>query len=316
LSVINMKKRLAIIGLGLMGGSLGLAVRRKQLPYSVVGYARREETRRTAIQMRVVECAFDNPQDAVACADIVVFCLPVLTIPDVMRDCMSFFSPGSIVTDVGSTKTAVISDMKRLFKGSPATFVGSHPIAGSDETGIEAARPDLYEGAMCIVTNEVYGGTKMHSKGGIAQVVKFWEDVGMCVVSMSAKEHDKTIARTSHLPHLIAAILVSAVCKGNVKNIERFCGTGFRDTTRIAGGSESIWHDIVKTNSKMVGRQLGWFQVELARVKNMIDTGDFNGVRRFLAQSREKRRTFDAGTGERGTTTVGSLRGRQVVKNA
>jgi prephenate dehydrogenase len=289
-----MKKRLAIIGLGLMGGSLGLAVRRKRLPYSVVGYARREETRRIAMKRRAVEFAFDNPRDAVAGADIVVFCLPVLTIPKLVRDCMPCFAPGCIVTDVGSTKSTLISGMKRLFKGNPAAFVGSHPIAGSDETGIESARHDLYEGAVCVVTDEVCGGKKTRASGDIAKVVRFWKGIGMDVVVMSAGEHDRTIARTSHLPHLIASVLVSTVCKANAGKIERFCGTGFRDTTRIAGGSESIWHDIVKTNSKMVGKQLGEFQKELAKVKNMIDSGDFNGVRRFLAQTREKRRSFDA----------------------
>jgi prephenate dehydrogenase len=290
-------KRIAIIGLGLMGGSLGLAIKRKRLPFQVTGYARRAETRRMALKRRIVQRVVDSPQEAVADADLVVFCLPVLTIPAVIRACVRHFPAGCIVTDVGSTKATLASELKPIFRGSRARFVGSHPIAGSDETGIEAARADLYDGALAVVADESFGMKRLAKPAidkDVATVARFWRDLGMNVIVMPAKEHDRIIARTSHLPHLVAATLVSSVCRGECDEVARFCGSGFRDTTRIAGGSEDIWHDIVKTNSEYVKKALADFAKELARVRRMIARSDFNGVRRFLAQSRERRRAVDS----------------------
>jgi cyclohexadieny/prephenate dehydrogenase len=288
-------KRLAIIGLGLMGGSLGLAVKRRKLAACVCGYARRAETRKLALKLKAVDEIFETPEAAVQNADMVVFCVPILAIPALAKACRKHFAPNCIVTDVGSTKAKLISDLKPVFANIPATFVGSHPIAGSDETGIEAARTDLYEGALAIVTGN---GQK---QAAMRKVVRFWQNIGMTVSLMNPREHDRIIARTSHLPHLVASILVSSVCKGRCDEVMRFCGTGFRDATRIAGGSEDLWHDIVKTNSAFVSGQLGEFRKVLDRVKRMIDSGDFEGLRRFLAESRERRREFDTASGKRRT---------------
>lgn len=306
-------KRIAIIGLGLMGGSLGLAVKRRGLADSVCGYARREENRRSAVKLGVVDSVFDRPEDAVRDAEMIVFCVPVLAIPELVRTCKPHLSESCVVTDVGSTKAELVSELTPLFEDIPASFVGSHPIAGSEKSGLEAARADLYEKAVVVVTAEreenllpqkshamawqaqnLSRKAGKHKKGAedenaIERVTAFWEGLGARVVVMDPAEHDRIIARTSHLPHLIAAMLVSSVHRGGGKEVSQFCGTGFRDTTRIAGGSEEIWYDIVKSNRFYVSRELHEFGKVLSRIKTMIDEGDFDGIRSFLAASREKR---------------------------
>lgn len=315
-------KKLAIIGLGLMGGSLGLAVKRRGLAESVCGYARREENRRSALKRGVVDSVFDSAEATVRDADFVVFCVPVLAIAGLASVCKAHFSNNCVVTDVGSTKANLVSELTPLFKDIPVTFVGSHPIAGSEQSGLDAARADLYEGSVVVVTAEAGGHVarcqasgvpppprlrrasrcqqgKDREENAVARVAEFWEGLGAEVVVMDPAEHDRIIARTSHLPHLIAAMLVSSVHRDGGDQIRKFCGTGFRDTTRIAGGSEEIWHDIVKSNISCVSRELDEFREVFDRVKAMIDKGDFDGVRHFLEESRRFRQGF---SGRKDTT--------------
>lgn len=322
-------KKLAIIGLGLMGGSLGLAVKQRRLAETVCGYARREENRRSALERGVVDSVFDSPEAAVRDADFVVFCVPVLAIARLASGCKAHFSSNCVVTDVGSTKANLVSELSLLFKDIPATFVGSHPIAGSERSGLDAARADLYEGSVVIVTataeesvvsgqlsvakkedierrsldGELFSNGQRTTDNGqhdaVARVAEFWEGLGAEVVVMDPVEHDRIIARTSHLPHLIAAMLVSSVHRDGGDQIKKFCGTGFRDTTRVAGGSEEIWHDIVRSNRSCVSRELDEFREVFDRVKAMIDKGDFDGLRRFLAESRRFRQGF---SGRKNTT--------------
>ncbi len=268
-----------------MGGSLGLAVKRAKLAQIVCGYARREQTRSDAIRLKAVDKVFDRPEDAARNADTVVFCLPVLAIPQLAEACRPAFSAGCVVTDVGSTKAGLTAELGRILKDSRIPFVGSHPITGSEETGLQAARANLYEGAVAVVTSlpDTPGDA-------LERVARFWQGLKMEVLVMSPEEHDNIVARTSHLPHLVAAMLVSSVLRGDSEKARKFCGPGFRDTTRIAAGSEDIWHDIVKSNRAPVARELDEFGKALERAKAMVSKGDFDALRHFLAESREKRR--------------------------
>ena len=284
-------RSVAILGLGLMGGSLGLALKRRGGGV-VRGYARRPATRRRALARGVADRVFDQPEAAVEGADIVVFCVPVLSIPALAKACLPALADRCVATDVGSTKADLVSRMARLFARSGACFVGSHPIAGSEETGIEAARADLYEGSLVIVTPDGANSRGRQGRSARMAVRRLWEGVGARVVEMPPREHDRVIARTSHLPHMVAAALVAAVCDGACRSVRRFCGTGFRDTTRIAAGSEDLWHDIVATNSPAISREIGSFQKKLANLKTLIDAADFDGVRRFLASSRQARQSL------------------------
>lgn len=283
-------KKLGIIGLGLMGGSLGLAVKRNGMAETVCGYARRKETRQGALERGAVDNAVETPQDAVKDADIAVFCVPVLAMPALLECCKPYFADSCIVTDVGSTKAELVSQAAKLFEDIPAVFVGSHPMAGSEKSGLDAATSELYDGATVIVTTETPGLAR--ESGAVDRIARFWQKLGGKVTVMSPEQHDEIIARTSHLPHLVAAALVNSVRREGGGDLREFCARGFGDTTRIAGASETIWHDIVKSNRVSVSRELAEFGKALDGLRRMVDTGDFEGVRGFLAQARRWRQEF------------------------
>jgi prephenate dehydrogenase len=281
-----MPKSLAIIGLGLMGGSLGLAAKARGVVDRVTAHARREESRRDALELGAVDAVFDSAEDAVEGADLVVVCTPVLTMPDLVRHFCGRLSAGCVVTDVGSTKAFLARELGQILADSPARFVGSHPMAGSEKTGLDVARVDLYEGARVIVTP-----ADGDDDAATRCISEFWEGIGAAVSVLSPDAHDAVIARTSHLPHLVAAALVSAIDRGD-QDLVPFCGPGFRDTTRVAEGSEAVWHDIVKTNLGSIRQEVDRFSQEIAVLKTLLDHEDMDGVRAFLANSREKRVKF------------------------
>jgi len=274
--------------LGLMGGSLALAAREKGVAREVCGYARRESTRVSAIEGGVVDRACATLEEAVAGAQLVVFCVPILATAPLVRRCSAHVAAGAVVTDVGSTKKQLMADLQGVLPRGSGTFVGSHPMAGSEETGLDAARSDLYEGSLVIVTPGD-GDVPWGASSSVKRTCSLWEALGAKVEIMRAGLHDEAVARTSHLPHLVAALLVGSVCREGVEGLCRFCGTGFHDTTRIAGGSEDVWHDIVRTNRGAVKAELDAFQKELAGLQQLLEIEDYEGVRQFLAQCRRKR---------------------------
>lgn len=287
--------RVAIIGLGLMGGSLGLALKRRKGVF-VSAYARRAATRRQALRKGVVDETWDTPLAAVKGADIVVFCTPILSIPDLLRECRPALKPGCLVTDVGSTKAHLTQTIVRLMRNCPACFIGSHPMAGSEKTGLVVARADLYEGATVAITP--LRGTRNHR--AVAQLAWFWRAVGGRAVVLDPSAHDRLVARTSHLPHLVAALLVRSIGRNRPAHFEAFCGPGLRDTTRIASGSPEMWHDIVKTNCRAIGAELRELRRATDDLAKRVAKGDFEAVYAILAESRELRRRWMMTTGDRG----------------
>ena len=281
-------KRVGIVGLGLMGASLGMALKRRGMADAVWGSARRAETRQLAVERGVVDRAFERPEEAVSGAELAVFCLPVLAIPETVARCRPFLSGDCIVTDVGSTKAQLANAVSSSLRGSGIRFVGSHPIAGSEQTGLAAARADLYAGATTVVTPLADA-----DEVAVRRVCALWEGVGSRVLRMGPEEHDRLIARTSHLPHLVAAMLVQAVVRTAGDELSPMCGSGFRDTTRIAAGSEDVWHDIVKSNRRFVAGELDEFAHVLDRVRAMLARDDFEALKAFLAESREKRGSLE-----------------------
>lgn len=276
----------SILGLGLMGGSLGLALRERGLA-RVTGYARREGTRQAAVQGHFVDLCHATAADAVRDADIVVICTPVLTIPALIRECREAFRPGCVVTDVGSTKAVVQREAEAALKGTAAVFVGSHPMAGSEKSGLAAARVDLYEGAITGVTHSV--GTDI---AAVDRICRLWWSVGARVVRLDATEHDALVARTSHLPHLLAALLITVVGRDHTDEVKSFCGPGFNDATRIAAGSPDMWHDIVKTNRDVLIEEIRLFGKELEGLASMLEQGDYDGIKALLERGRKLRETL------------------------
>ncbi len=270
---------IAIMGMGLMGSSLGLALKKHGIDVEIRAYARRAETRETALKLGAVDRVFDNPVEAVRGADMVVFCVPILTIPELAKACLSGLNQDAILTDVGSTKSELVQLMDNILAESDAVFIGSHPICGSEQQGIAASRSDLYTGSLTVVTP-----FDDFTEDAVEEVSDLWKSVGSAVRVMRPNVHDEVLATTSHLPHMIAATLVRCVNDGF------FCGTGFCDTTRIAGGSPEVWGDIVRTNSPALKSALADFRGHLDEIDALIDGDDAEKLVKWFTVSRDKRK--------------------------
>ena len=274
----------AIIGLGLMGGSLGLALKRYCPSVTVVGYARRQETRKRAMEMGACDTVTDRVETAVENADVVVLCTPILEIASLVKRISGSLRSGAIITDVGSTKAMLMREVAAILEGRDACFIGSHPMAGSERTGIDAAQEDLYVNAVVIVTPPVDAQHERES----AVVQKLWQAIGARVLVIDANEHDAIVAGTSHVPHLVAALLVRAAARA-ADAPGPYCGPGFRDATRIAAGSEWVWHDIVKSNATSIAASLQDVRKDIDVMLDALERQDFDAIRDLLGAAREVR---------------------------
>jgi prephenate dehydrogenase len=278
-------KKIAIIGLGLMGGSLGLAARRRGI--EVAAYARSEASRKTAQNAKIADNIFDSPADAVTDADLIILCTPIFSMPELVLKFMHNLKAGAVITDVGSTKAFLSQKINSLLEGTAACFIGSHPMTGSEKSGPDAARADLYQDAQVIITPD-----QNSDAAALAAVSEFWQLMGANITTMTAEEHDKITARTSHLPHLTAAILMDCADRDSL-DITPFCGPGIRDATRIAEGSPAIWRDIIESNRDAVLHELTLFEKAVSRLQNMLECRDYEAIQQSLAVSRAKRQKLD-----------------------
>jgi len=283
----------AILGLGLMGGSLGLALRARGFRGRVAGYARRAEVRAEALRRGAADEVFDRPEAAARGAGVVVVCVPVLEIPALAAAAAPALSPSAAVTDVGSTKAWVADRVRAALGAAAGRFVGSHPIAGSEKQGLDAAAPGLYENATVVVTPRADG-----SPEAVSRVAALWRFVGARVIQLTPDDHDRLLARTSHLPHLTAAVLAAVAGRGaDVERYGAFCGTGFRDTTRVADGSPEVWHDIVRTNRDALLEEMEAFAGRWREAVEALRREDFAALRRALEEGRNARRALLSGGG-------------------
>ena len=277
-------QHIAILGIGLMGASLSLGLKKRGFSGRILGYARREETRRQALEDGVADAVFDDPALAVADADIVVICVPIWSIAKLAEQIIPALKPGAVVTDVGSTKSVLLAAMHPLFSGTPSYFIGSHPIAGSEKTGIEAGNSDLYQGRLTVVCPSE--DTPDNAKTTISNL---WKAAGSAVVEMSPEQHDAMLASTSHLPHMVAAALARSVADADPAKKADFCGTGFKDTTRVASGSADMWVDIIDTNRAALEIELGRFHEELQGLIQILRGGNGDDIRAWLEGAADDR---------------------------
>jgi prephenate dehydrogenase len=278
-------QKITIIGVGLLGGSIGLAVKRKKLAGKVVGFVRRASSIRECKKFRAVDFATTDLSDAVSNADLIILCTP----PAQMRSLAECFFPllklGAIVTDVGSVKVGVVRELESLVAKAGAHFVGGHPMAGAENTGVVAARPDLFENAVCVLTP-----TKKSNPTAVRKLERFWKSLGSLVLKLDAAQHDLLVSRSSHLPHVIAAILANLVLNpANPKTQSQLCATGFRDTTRIASGSPEMWRDIALANRKNLSRSLDAFIADLQKFQRVLKKSDARAVSKFFAMAKSRR---------------------------
>ncbi len=268
---------IAILGLGLMGSSLAAALKQRGFPGELHGYARRPEICTQALENGLLDTASTNPVEAVRGADLVVVCVPIWSIADLVKRTTPHLKEGTVVTDVGSTKTELLAAVDPCFHEAACSFVGSHPIAGSEKGGFHAVDGDLYAGRLAVVCPQT--DTPGHA---IASVKALWRAAGSDVIEMSAEAHDAMLASTSHLPHIAAAALVRVVAATDKGTKASFCGTGFKDTTRVASGSADMWADIIDSNRHMLEAELLRFHIELERLMEMLRYGSQNDIRKWL----------------------------------
>ncbi len=281
---------ISIVGLGLMGASLAMALRKRGYAGRIAAYARKEETRREALARGVVDAAFDDPDAAVREATLVVLCAPIRSCVELAVDIAPVIRPGVLVTDVGSTKGWICRQMAGILpKGA---FVGSHPIAGSEKQGLQAASADLYENALTVIATHLDVPEEASER-----VEELWKSAGSRTCRMEPEDHDRLLARTSHLPHVAAAALAKAIGRDSAEKVGIFCGTGFYDSTRVASGSIEMWNDILMTNAPAVAEELRAFKMEVERVYDDLQAGRFGDVAKFLERAREARAELLKGRG-------------------
>lgn len=270
---------LAILGPGLLGGSIALAARARG-SHRVAMWARRAEAVAEVAALGVADRVSTDLRSIVADASLVVLCVPVGAMPELARQIAEAIPAGAIVTDVGSVKAAVCAELGAIFRGR-GRFVGSHPMAGSEQTGIGAARADLFVDAVSIVTPE--GASDPEAVGS---VVDFWTALGSRVLQVAPAEHDRIVALVSHLPHLLAAALVNTVASENPGAFD-FCGPGFRDTTRVAGGPPAMWAEILGTNRVAVREAAEALIEKLREIATLLDRD--RPMTEFLTQAKAQR---------------------------
>jgi prephenate dehydrogenase len=263
----------------LIGGSLGLALKGAGLARRVVAVGYREASLREALARGAADETTLDPAAGVAGSDLVVLATPVGLFREIAEKIAPALAPGAIVIDVGSTKAAVVAELEPLMPPG-RTLVGCHPIAGSEQRGVTAARADLFRGATCVVTP-----TGRTPPEALARVTAMWQAVGMTVRSMSPEVHDRLLAEVSHLPHVVASSLVRVI--GG--DAESLVGPGWADTTRIASSDPALWRDILVSNAEEVAGALERLQGILAAWRSALRQRDAAKIETLLAESKARR---------------------------
>lgn len=278
-------QRLAIIGVGLIGGSLARILREKGAVNEIVGIGRGEENLKKAVELGVIDRYYLDPVAGVEGADMVFLATPVCSIPAITAVIAPRLAPGCIVTDGGSVKGEIVASCERLMPGG-VHFVGGHPIAGTEHSGVEASFSTLYEGRRCILTPTPRTDTE-----ALEKVARMWETAGSEVVIMDPEKHDRVVAAISHLPHMVAYALVNAV-EGYDRfeeNILRYSAGGFRDFTRIASSDPAMWRDIALMNREAVVEMMDHFVSYFSVLRELVAVGDGPGLEGFFRRSKESR---------------------------
>jgi len=281
-------RKITIVGVGLLGGSIGLAARKFRVAEEIAGFVRRKETIAACEQSGATDYATMNLPAAVSDADLVILCTPLAQMRSLAEQCVPALKRGAIVTDVGSAKSGVMRQLEPLIAKAGAHFVGSHPMAGGEKTGVAAARADLFENAVCVLTP-----TRKSNVNAIRKLEQFWKSLGARVLKLPPEQHDALVSRASHLPHVVAAALAGWVLDpAQPKAQARLCANGFRDTTRIASGSPEMWRDIALANRKNLAGSVDTFIRELQKFRRLLKDSDPKAVERFFAQAKQRRDRF------------------------
>ena len=274
----NGLQHIAVFGPGLMGASLLMALRAKEPGTKLSVWARRDEAVREVITRGLADSASTDAADVVTSADAVVLCVPVDRMEETASLAARHIGPDTLVTDVGSTKEKLVSDLEKIFHAN-RNFVGSHPMCGSEESGLGAGRADLYEDALCVVCPTAYSRADL-----VKKAEELWKSVGGRVKRLAPPDHDEAVASASHVPHVAAAALVELVSQEQPGH-QQLCATGFRDTTRVAAGSPELWSAILSENADKTAAALARLEAILAGYREAITLYDRKQVAQRLAHA-------------------------------
>jgi prephenate dehydrogenase len=278
-------ERVAVVGVGLIGGSLALAARAAGLVGHVTGVGRGAANLATARERGIVDHTSHRIED-IGVVDLVVLAAPVRSIPPLARRLAPHLKAGTVVTDVGSVKGSIVEELERLLPAD-CPFVGAHPIAGSERSGAEVAEAGLFQGAPCVLTP-----TERTDAGALERVEALWRGVGARVLRMSPAEHDRALAWTSHLVHALAYCLTQAI---DASNPQAFAcaGPSLRETTRVAASAPRLWNDIFLANGPALIEVIETFVSRLDELKQSIARGDEEAILRLLEAGRNARQRLE-----------------------
>ena len=283
-----MIRRLAIIGVGLIGGSLALALRRNGYCTEIVGSSRREGHLQQALNLGVIDRYELDPVAAVRGADMVLLAVPLGAMTSVCEQIRDALDPAAVLTDVGSAKGSVVEAVRQAFGSVPPQFVPGHPIAGNEKSGVEAAFPSLFEGRRVILTP-----LSDTADQAVRQVGAMWRAAGAIVEELSVAHHDVVLAATSHLPHMLAFGLVDSLARmGDSDEIFRYAAGGFRDFTRIASSDPVMWRDVCLSNRTAILEVMEWYEDDLREIKQAIDQGDGETLLAIFERAKTARDRF------------------------
>lgn len=280
-----------------------MAAKQRGLAGAVFGYVRRRERIGECLRAGAADRVTMELVEAVAGADLIVLCTPVGQMRLLVERLLPDIAPGAVITDVGSVKDGLVQDLETMVRRTGARFVGSHPMAGSEKTGVANARPDLFEDTVCVVTP-----THRTSASALRRVKTLWQRVGARTITMPPAVHDDLVARSSHLPHILAGQLVNFVLgAGRGKQQAELCANGFRDTTRVASGSPEMWRDILVANRRRLARVIAEYIASLKKLRAALLKSDQMEIERFLTLAKKRRDKWVTRTSAGwGRTTTGS----------
>lgn len=260
-------------------------MRRRKLAKEIAGYVRREASIAECERAAATDFATTDLLAAVSGADLIVLCTPLAQMKSLTRQMLPALKRGAIVTDVGSVKASVVKDVEAQVHKVGAHFVASHPMAGGEKQGVLAARAELFENAICVVTP-----TSKTNATALRKVETLWRDLGARLLRTTPEVHDALVSRSSHLPHLLAATLANLVLDPKLpKEQSKLCATGFRDTTRIASGSPEMWRDIALTNRKYLLRAVQSFKRDLTKFESALKRKDAEAIVTFFQTAKQRR---------------------------
>ena len=280
-------QKLAIFGVGLIGGSVALAMRRAGQTGTIVGVGRDPKALDEALALGVIDQA-DSAVSAVQDADLILLATPVGQFESILHTISPYLGKNTLITDAGSTKGNVVAVAKNTLNAEHVRFIPAHPIAGAEKSGVTAAKHDLFIGKNVVLTP--FSST---STEDVTRIEKFWQECGAQTPLMTPEQHDRIFAAVSHLPHLLAFALVDDIARReNASEILGYAAGGFRDFSRIAGSSPEMWRDISLANREALLDELDAYQTELNQLRNLIQQEDGNGLEMLFQNASQARNTW------------------------